>query len=175
MWTDEGHRILPCELYLSQCYFMLLTGMILKSLWCLDPAFSRTVMVGWPEPLCGESLRVNTVNHNHTSNRRDSSGTEERNEPIDASQWGDKDSNIMLSLIHNNDDSRPTHLCFWVCLSHVWVGVWHSNTREALEFKSYSQECGPFDLVHSLNESGLLALLDLLFYPKFFSVYSALN
>ena len=51
-------------------------------------------MAGWPKPLCGESLYVNTVNHNHTFNCKKFSGTSRKefgNALFDITLGRDKD------------------------------------------------------------------------------------
>lgn len=69
MWTDEGHCILPCELYLSRCYFMLLTGIISKKS-LMSRLCIFTDSYGWvAKATLWGSLSVNTVNHNHTLNK----------------------------------------------------------------------------------------------------------
>lgn len=92
-------------------------------------------MAGWPKPLCGESLSVNTVNHNHTFNSETFSkefGKEFGDVLFDVALGRDEDFDVPDEL----KPSPPARRCVCLCMC-VWAcGIQYAGI--ALEFRPHS-------------------------------------
>lgn len=163
-----------------------------KRLWSLDPAFSWTVMAGWPKPLCGESLCVNTVNHNHTFEKFSSTSWEKcGNVLFDVTLGRDKESHSVTSTPSASAQLMKSRSFYSAAITytrrcvflHVWVGVrcplctvCRNSSGIQASLVGMWLQLGPSDLVHHTAWVRSVRPSDnYCFDPKFLPLYSVLN